>query len=162
MRELLARKLYPVEFGAGGWFRILLSGIIANWLVGMAAVLGASGRTLSGKIVGIVLPILMFVALGVQHSPANMGYFSLALLHGGGIFDDLQIALSGRQGALAFSSGFGEAVWFNVIPAAIGNVIGGALLVAALLSYVYAPASATPGGAHQGELPNRSRGGGRD
>jgi formate/nitrite transporter FocA (FNT family) len=35
--------------------------------------------------IGLALPVIMFVALGVMHSPANMGYLFTALVHGHGI-----------------------------------------------------------------------------
>ena len=53
-----------------------------NMLVGLAAIFAQSGRTMVDKFIGLALPVTAFVILGVQHSPANMGYFSLALVHG--------------------------------------------------------------------------------
>ena len=64
------------HLGMEGWFAVLLSGILGNWLVGMAAFLATAARTVSGMILGVLFPIIAFVAIGAQHSPANMGYFS--------------------------------------------------------------------------------------
>lgn len=82
LAELIGEKMRFEQVGAEGWLRVVASGVLANWLVGMKAFLATAARTVSGKILGILLPILAFVALGVQHVPANMGYFAAGLLHG--------------------------------------------------------------------------------
>ena len=117
--EILNEKMELRDLGPEGWFAVLLSGILGNWLVGMAAFLATAARSVTGKIVGILFPIIAFVAIGVQHSPANMGYFSVGLINGG----------SGIS--------WGEAIWWNIIPASLGNVIGATVLVALLFWYTY-------------------------
>ena len=97
------------ELGTEGWFAVLLSAILGNWLVGMAAFLATAARTVSGKILGVLFPIIAFVAIGLQHSPANMGYFSLGLINGGS------------------GIGWGEALFWNILPASLGNIIGGSV-----------------------------------
>ncbi len=117
--ELMEEKMAFRELGTRGWFAVLLSGILGNWLVGMAAFLATAARTVSGKILGILFPIIAFVAIGVQHSPANMGYFSVGLIEGGS------------------GIGWEEAIWWNIVPASIGNIIGGAVLVGLLFWYTF-------------------------
>jgi len=117
--ELLNEKMEFKELGVEGWFAVLLSGILGNWLVGMALFLATAARTVPGKIIGVLFPIVTFVAIGVQHSPANMAYFSVGLIRGGS------------------GIGWGEAIWWNIVPASIGNVIGAALLVSLLFWYTY-------------------------
>jgi formate/nitrite transporter len=117
--QLLHVKLQFQHTGVSGWFRAVGSGIAANWMVGMAAFLATAGRTLSGKILGISLPIITFVALGVQHAPANMGYFSLGLIHG-------------HVGTDA-----GTAIAWSIAPATLGNLIGGVVFVSLLFWYTY-------------------------
>jgi formate transporter len=65
--------------GLEGWSKLMLSGVLANWLVGMAAFFATMGRTIVGKYIPVFLAVSMFVAAGFQHSPANMGYFSLSM-----------------------------------------------------------------------------------
>jgi formate transporter len=111
LSEVVAKKMsYRDQGGAEGWFRLILSGMLANWLVGMAAFFSVMGRTLFGKYVPVFLAVTMFVAANFQHSPANMGYFSLIMPSGHG-------------------PGWDTALLWNVIPAGIGNIIGGSLLV---------------------------------
>ncbi len=117
--EILAEKMEFRDLGLEGWFAVLLSGILGSWLVGMAAFLATAARTVSGKILGVLFPIIAFVAIGVQHSPANMGYFSMGLIRGGS------------------GIGWGEAILWNIVPASLGNIIGGAVLVALLFWYTY-------------------------
>ena len=117
--EILGEQMEFQHLGVEGWFAVLISGILGNWLVGMAAFLATAARTVSGKIPGVLFPIIAFVAIGVQHSPANMGYFSVGLINGGS------------------GIGWGEAIWWNIVPASLGNVIGGAVLVALLFWYTY-------------------------
>ena len=109
--ELVRRKMsYRAVGGVGEWFKLILSGMLANWLVGMAAFFAVMGRTLFGKYIPVFLAVTLFVAANFQHSPANMGYFSLIMPSGHG-------------------PGWGPALWWNVIPAGIGNIIGGSVLV---------------------------------
>ena len=117
--ELMEEKMQFQELGTEGWFVVLVSGILGNWLVGMAAFLATAARTVTGKILGLVFPIVTFVAIGVQHAPANMGYFATGLIGGGS------------------GIGWGEAIWWNLVPASLGNIIGGALFVALLFWYTY-------------------------
>lgn len=119
LREIIGEKMRFQELGAEGWFRAVASAILGNWLVGMAAFNATAARTVSGKILGIVFPIVTFVALGVQHSPANMGYFSVGLIEGD------------------IGTSWGAAIAWNIAPASIGNLIGGAVFVALLFWYTY-------------------------
>lgn len=119
LAELIGEKMRFEQMGAEGWFRVVASGVLANWLVGMAAFLATAARTVSGKILGILFPILAFVALGVQHVPANMGYFAAGLIHGG------------------VGTTWQETFVWNLLPATIGNLIGGGVLVALLFWYTF-------------------------
>nr|WP_181350428.1 formate/nitrite transporter family protein [Thalassobacillus sp. CUG 92003] len=114
----LEHKMKFMEHGVKGWFEVLVSGILANWLIGMAAFLTTAARDITGKILGTTLPVVLFVAGNFQHSAANMGYFSI------GVLSETQYS-------------WYEYILFNLIPASIGNLIGGALLVSLLFSYAY-------------------------
>jgi formate transporter len=120
LHELVARKMqYRDIGGADGWFQAVVSGILANWLVGMAAFFAVMARTIFGKYIPIFLAVTAFVAANLQHSPANMGYFALIMPSGAG-------------------PGWGPALFWNVIPAGIGNMLGGAFLVAVPFRFAFA------------------------
>jgi formate transporter len=115
--EIIEAKLsWREEGGVGSWLRIVLSGMLANWLVGMAAFFAIMARTIIGKYIPILLAVTLFVSANLQHSPANMGYFSLAEWMGSG--PGVDVALS-----------------WNILPAGIGNLIGGTLFVVLPLWY---------------------------
>lgn len=110
--EIVAAKMrYREVGGAGGWFQAVLSGVLGNWLVGMAAFLAVMGRTIIGKYIPVLLTVSAFVAAGFMHSPANMAYFSLATPEGIG-------------------PGWGPALAWSIAPAALGNILGAFFLVA--------------------------------
>ncbi len=107
--------------GVGNWFSLVLSGVLANWLVGMAAFFSMMGRTIIGKYIPILLAVTMFVAANFQHSPANMGYFALWMAETG-------------QGP-----GWAVALGWNIVPVGLGNMVGATLLVALPFWYVFQP-----------------------
>lgn len=100
------------------WHVVLLKGIGANWLVCLGVWLAMSGDTLTDKALGCWLPVMAFVALGYEHCIANMFYLPLGIMQGAGIT-------------------VGQCLWRNLLPATIGNIIGGALLVGALHHYLH-------------------------
>lgn len=109
--EIVSAKMaYREVGGAGAWLRALVSGMLANWLVGLAALFATMGRTLVDRYVPVFLAVSLFVAAGFQHSPANMAYFSLAA--GAGI-----------------GPGWSAALGWSIVPAALGNLLGGLVLV---------------------------------
>ena len=120
--ELVETKLAYSRAGTpAAWGEAVLSGVLANWLVGMAAFFAMMGRTILGKYVPVLLAVTVFVAANFQHSPANMGYFALWMAETG-------------QGP-----GWATALGWNIIPAGIGNMLGAALLVAAPFWYAFRP-----------------------
>ena len=121
LHSVVQRKLQWHSIGSvGAWWQIVLSGILANWLVGMAAFFAVMGRTIFGRYIPIFLAVSVFVAANFQHSPANMGYYALIMPTGHG-------------------PGWGTAFGWSILPAALGNIAGGAILVAALLWYSLQP-----------------------
>lgn len=100
------------------WMTVFLKGIGANWCVCLAVWLALSGKTLLEKCLGCWLPVMAFVALGYEHSIANMFYLPAAVLCGADI--------------TAW-----QAIWANLIPATLGNIVGGSLLVGCVHSYVH-------------------------
>ncbi len=110
--EVVTSKMrYQEVGGAEGFFKAVLSGVLGNWLVGMAAFLSTMGRTVIGKYIPILITVMAFVASGFLHSPANMAYISLIQ-------------------PLGHGPGWGDALTWAVAPAAIGNVLGAVFLVA--------------------------------
>ncbi|MFI3288122.1 MAG: formate/nitrite transporter family protein [Rikenellaceae bacterium] len=95
-----------------------LKGIGANWLVCLAMWLGMSSKSVSGKILGIWFPVMTFVAIGYEHSVANMFFLPVAMFEG-------------------FDLSVGELMTSNLLPATLGNIVGGALFVGGVYWYLY-------------------------
>lgn len=110
--EVVSSKMrYQQVGGFEGVLQAILSGVMGNWLVGMAAFLATMGRTVIGKYIPVVVAVMAFVAAGFLHSPANMAYLSLIQPLGTG-------------------PGWGNGLAWAVAPAAVGNILGAYFLVA--------------------------------
>ncbi|MEI6252344.1 MAG: formate/nitrite transporter family protein [Mycobacteriaceae bacterium] len=119
LAAFVAKKTYYHSVGTpAAWFQAMLSGVLANWLVGMAAFFATMGRNIIDKYIPVFLAVTLFCSANFQHSVANMGYFGLISAQGNG-------------------PGWWVALVWNIIPVGIGNMIGGAFLVALPFSYAF-------------------------
>jgi len=105
-------------------------GVLCNGLVCLAVWLTYSARSTMDRIIAIVFPITAFVAAGFEHSVANMYYLPYALFIKE--FDPGFVKTVSSQ-----VPHLGDLTWQtfllnNQLPVTIGNIIGGAVLVAAL------------------------------
>jgi len=105
-------------------------GILCNALVCMAVWLTFSARSTVDKIVSVIFPITAFVAAGFEHSIANMYFIPYALFVK--LFDPAFMATVGDK-VQGLEKLTWQAFWLdNLLPVTIGNIIGGAVLVAAI------------------------------
>lgn len=88
-----------------------LRGALCNMLVCLAVWLSAAARSVEGKIVAIVFPISAFVALGFEHSVANLYLLPVGMLSGAHLTPADVIG--------------------NIVPVVLGNIVGGVILAAA-------------------------------
>lgn len=105
-------------------------GILCNALVCLAVWLTFSARSTMDKILAIIFPITAFVAAGFEHSIANMYFipYALAIKY----FDPNFVSAVGDKVANLDLLTW-QAFWINnLIPVTLGNIIGGAVLVAAI------------------------------
>lgn len=111
-------------------------GIMCNWLVCLAIWMAMAANTISGKILCVLLPIRYclshfvpeksahkifystFVALGFEHSIANMFFVPQGMLAGA------EISVQ-------------QFLWGNLFPVTVGNIIGAGLFVAFAYYYAY-------------------------
>jgi formate/nitrite transporter len=114
---------YLLDLGAGkvshSWGEVFVKGILANMLVCVAAWQAYSARSTTGKVIGIWFPVMAFVALGTEHSIANLFFIPAAMLSGA----DITVA---------------QFLTANLIPATLGNWVGGALLIGLPYAWLYA------------------------
>ncbi len=92
-------------------------GVLCNVLVCMAVWMAMAGRSVTDKAVAIVFPVTAFVALGHEHSIANLMFLPLAMLLG---------APLGAADLLR-----------NLLPVIAGNLVGGSVLVAGVYWAIY-------------------------
>lgn len=122
---------YAVEISANkvnlDFSEAFLLGIGCNWLVALAIWLALASDKMIGKIVGIYLPIMAFVASGFEHSIANMYFIPIGILLKNFVLPTVSLANLNWSGFLLN----------NLLPVTIGNVIGGAIFVGFVYWYVY-------------------------
>jgi len=115
------------------------SGMLCNILVCLAIWLCYSSRSVTDKILSIIFPITAFVAMGFEHSIANMYFIPAGLLlkNNPGITD----LLNGTDLSNLTTSGF---LLNNLLPVTIGNMVGGAIFVGTIywILYLRKPAGA--------------------
>lgn len=116
-----------VEFS---FLQAVALGILCNALVCLAVWLTFSARSTMDKIAAIVFPITAFVAAGFEHSIANMYFIPYALFIK--YFDPAYAAAVGDRVANLDKLTWDAFLLNNLVPVTIGNIIGGAVLVAAV------------------------------
>lgn len=107
---------------------LFFKGILCNVLVCAALWLAYAGRSVTDKMVALILPISAFIAAGFEHCVANMYFLPLAWLlvqtgHAPANFDSSLITLSG--------------ILHNLVPVTLGNIVGGAGFVGAVYWAIY-------------------------
>ena len=100
--------------GAAGMLTLFIRGVMCNWMVSTGVVAAMMSTSVSGKAIGMWMPVMIFFYMGFEHSIVNMFLFPSGLLLGGNftIMDYL--------------------IW-NEIPTVIGNLVGGLTFVGATL-----------------------------
>ena len=107
------------------WMNVFVLGIFCNLLVCVAVYLGNTAQDTAGRILGIFFPIMGFVTAGFEHCIANMYYIPagiFATMVPG--FSDAIVALGVNTEVLTW----GNFVFANLVPATLGNIVGGALV----------------------------------
>lgn len=110
-------------------------GILCNILVCLAVWLCFSGRSVVDKIVAIIFPITAFVALGFEHSVANMYFIPMGLI----LKSNPQVltAISSLGGIVDLSNLTILGFVHNLIPVTLGNIFGGGVLVGFTYWFIY-------------------------
>ena len=100
------RTLGYAEHGAAGMLTLFVRGVLCNWMVSTGVVGAMVAKDVPGKAIAMWMPIMLFFAMGFEHSVVNMFLFPTGLMLGGQftIMDYL--------------------VW-NEIPTVLGNLVGG-------------------------------------
>ena len=96
--------------GSAGMLTLFIRGVLCNWMVSTGVVGAMVSTDVTGKVIAMWMPIMVFFYMGFEHSIVNMFLFPSGLMLGGNfsIYDYL--------------------VW-NEIPTVIGNLVGGLTFV---------------------------------
>lgn len=117
------------------FFTALMRGVLGNVLVCLAVWLCYSAHTSTDKILCIVPPITAFVAAGFEHSVANMFSLPYGILIRGWAAPSFWTAI--QQSPADFDALGWAALFTNLAPVTLGNVIGGGVMVGAVYWFVY-------------------------
>jgi formate/nitrite transporter len=101
-----ARTVGYAEYGAAGMLTLFIRGMLCNWMVSMGVVGAMVSTSVTGKVVAMWMPIMLFFFMVFEHSVVNMFLFPSAMIMGGdfSVMDYL--------------------IW-NEIPTVLGNLVGG-------------------------------------
>ncbi len=101
-----SRTVGYAEHGAAGMLTLFIRGVLCNWMVSTGVVAAMISTSVSGKVIAMWMPILVFFYMGFEHSVVNMFLFPSGLMLGG----DFSL---------------GDYFVWNEIPTVVGNLVGG-------------------------------------
>jgi len=110
-------------------------GILCNGLVCLAVWLTYSARTTTDRILAIVPPIAAFVAMGFEHSIANMYFIPVGMLIRA--FAPASFWASIDKVPADYAALDVAGLVGNLVPVTLGNIVGGTVLVGAVYWLVY-------------------------
>ncbi|GED96266.1 formate/nitrite transporter family protein [Gordonia crocea] len=108
------RTLGYAEHGAGGWLSVFVRGMLCNWMVSTGVVGALVAKDVVGKILVMWLPVLLFFAMGFEHSVVNMFLFPVGIM-------------------LGADFGWSDYLLWNEVPTVLGNLVGGLLFTGAAI-----------------------------
>ena len=113
-----ARTLGYKEHGIDGWITIFIRGMLCNWMVSMGVVGAMISTSAGAKMAAMWMPVMLFFFMGFEHSIVNMFLFPFSMIMGGGFT-------------------VSEYLLWNELPTALGNLVGGFVLVGLPLYYTH-------------------------
>ncbi|GLS89980.1 formate transporter FocA [Psychromonas marina] len=118
------------------WGQAFALGVLCNLLVCLGIWMTFSSKDILAKALLLILPVAMFVSSGFEHSVANMFMVPLGIAINA--FSPESYFISHGFAANAFADlTWGHFIVNNLIPVTIGNIVGGASLIA--LAYANKP-----------------------
>lgn len=111
LKEMALTKLqHKANGNVLGMFDLILSGIMANWVIAFSVLYAIYNRAAMGKIMILFVTSALIIAANFQYFPLNTSVFSLFHVLGEG-------------------PGWMQILVYNLLPVAIGNLIGAAFFV---------------------------------
>src|SRR5215831_3561422 len=78
-----SRTVGYAAHGAAGMLTLFIRGMLCNWMVSTGVVGAMVSTSVSGKVIAMWMPIMLFFAMTFEHSIVNMFLFPAGLLLGG-------------------------------------------------------------------------------
>ena len=101
-----ARTIGYKHYGAAGMLTLFIRGMLCNWMVSTGVVGAMISTSVSGKVIAMWMPIMVFFYMTFEHSVVNMFLFPAGLI------------MNGNFSIMDYI------VW-NEIPTVLGNLVGG-------------------------------------
>ena len=95
---------------------VFIQGLLCNFYICLGFWVSLGGKELSSIILGLWTPVFISAACDLQHSVANMFYITSAL------FSSYEYGLDN------INLNWGKLFYKNLIPATLGNIVGGCLI----------------------------------
>lgn len=105
-----SRTIGYAEFGASGMLTLFVRAVLCNWMVCTGVVAAMMSTSVTGKVVAMWMPIMLFFYMAFEHAVVNMFLFPTGLMLGG----DYTV---------------GDYLLWNQLPALAGNLVGGLTFV---------------------------------
>ncbi|CAM4069083.1 formate/nitrite transporter family protein [Roseateles saccharophilus] len=105
-----SRTVGYAAHGAAGMLTLFIRGVMCNWMVSTGVVAAMMSTSVSGKAIGMWMPVMVFFYMGFEHSIVNMFLFPSGLMLGG------KFTIADYM------------IW-NEIPTVLGNLVGGITFV---------------------------------
>lgn len=115
-----AKTNYYAAHGSAGMFTVFIKAILCNWMVSLAVVFAFATTSLSGKMLAIWGPTVLFFSQGFEHAVVNMFVIPVGMLLGA------HVSVSGWW------------LW-NQIPVTLGNLVGGMLFTGLAIYFTHRP-----------------------
>ena len=115
-----AKTNYYASHGSAGMLTVFTKGILCNWMVSLAVVFAFATTSLSGKILAIWGPTVLFFSQGFEHAVVNMFVIPVGMMLGA------HVTLSDWW------------LW-NQIPVTLGNLVGGMLFTGLAIYFTHRP-----------------------
>ena len=101
-----AKTTYYVMHGSAGLLTVFTKAMLCNWMVSLAVVFAYASNSLTGKIIAMWGPTLLFFSQGFEHTVVNILLIPVGMLLGANIT-------------------VGNWWLWNQIPVTVGNLVGG-------------------------------------
>ena len=114
-----------LSFGAA-----FVSGILCNFFVCIAVLMAAAAKDIGSKVWAIFFPIMAFVVSGYEHCVANMYYIPAGIFAASNeAYVQAAAEAYGYTAAQLSTLTWGNMLLRNLLPVALGNIVGGMLFV---------------------------------